>query len=205
MKRLCVMVSGGGTDLQSVIDGVASGQIGGRIVLVVSDKGDAYALQRAQNAGIDTAVIERRAYASKKAFTEANLALYKKYKVDGIVLAGYLSILGRDIVEAYRGKILNIHPSLIPSFCGKGFYGLKVHEAVLAYGVKITGVTIHFIDEGADTGPIVAQQAVEVRDTDTAKVLQQRVLAVEHTLLPRIVALFCEDRIKINGRKVTII
>jgi phosphoribosylglycinamide formyltransferase-1 len=205
MKKLGVMVSGGGTDLQSVIDAVADGQIRAQIALVISDKKDAYALERAQTAGIDTAVVERKNYSSKKEFTEANLALFRKYQIDGIVLAGYLSILGKEVIDAYPEKILNIHPALIPAFCGKGYYRLKVHEAVLEDGAKVTGVTIHFVDEKADAGPIIAQEAVVVEDADTAETLQQRVLAVEHILLPKIVALFCEDRIRVNGRKVTII
>lgn len=204
MKKLCVMVSGGGTDLQSVIDGIEAGRIDGKIVLVVSNKAEAYALTRAEKAGIPTKVIERKAYASKKEYFAANLSAIQGSGAEGIILAGYLSILSKELVEAYRGRIINIHPALIPSFCGKGFYGDKVHQAVLDYGVKVTGVTVHFVDEEPDGGPIIAQRAVSVLEGDTVESLRERVLAEEHRLLPEVTALFCAGRIVLNGRNVTI-
>ena len=199
------MVSGGGTDLQSVIDGVESGKIPGKIVVVIASKPGVFALERAKRAGIAGVVICKRDYADEQAFFEANLSTLRKYGVEGVVLAGYLSILGKEMIEAFPNKIINIHPALIPSFCGKGYYGLKVHEAALAYGVKLSGATVHFVDEGADTGPIIAQRAVPVLPGDTPETLQQRVLEVEHEILPEAVALFCQDRLQVQGRMVTIL
>lgn len=204
MKRLAVMVSGGGTDLQSVINGVQSGKIPGEIAVVISSKPGVYALERAKKAGIPGVVICKKDYADEQAFFDANLGVLREYGAEGVVLAGYLSILGRQMIEAYPNKIINIHPSLIPSFCGKGYYGLRVHQAVLDYGAKVSGATVHFVDEGADTGPIILQQAVSVLPEDTAESLQQRILEVEHEILPEAVALFCADRLLVQGRKVTI-
>ncbi len=204
MKRLAVMVSGGGTDLQSVINGVQSGKIPGEIAVVISSKPGVYALERAKKAGIPGVVICKKDYADEQAFFDANLGVLREYGAEGVVLAGYLSILGRQMIEAYPNKIINIHPSLIPSFCGKGYYGLRVHQAVLDYGAKVSGATVHFVDEGADTGPIILQQAVSVLPEDTAESLQQRILEVEHEILPEAVALFCAGRLLVQGRKVTI-
>ncbi len=204
MKRLAVMVSGGGTDLQSVINGVQSGKIPAEIAVVISSKPGVYALERAKKAGIPGIVICKKDYADEQAFFDANLGALREYGAEGVVLAGYLSILGRQMIEAYPNKIINIHPSLIPSFCGKGYYGLRVHQAVLDYGAKVSGATVHFVDEGADTGPIILQQAVSVLPEDTAESLQQRILEVEHEILPEAVALFCADRLLVQGRKVTI-
>lgn len=208
MKKLAVLVSGSGSDLQTIIDGIASKKIAGEIAVVVSDKPGAYALTRAEKAGIATAVVDRKAFAEyktdKTAFTKAVMAVFEQYQVEGIVFAGFLSILGGEAVAAYKNKMINIHPSLIPSFCGIGFYGIKVHQAAIDYGVKLSGVTIHFVDEGTDTGPIIAQRAVIVKDDDTAEELQKRVLAAEHALLPEVVALFCADKIKVEDRKVYI-
>ncbi len=204
MKRLAVMVSGGGTDLQSVIDGVQSGKIPAEIAVVISSKPGVYALERAKKAGIPGIVICKKDYADEQAFFDANLGALREYGAEGVVLAGYLSILGRQMIEAYPNKIINIHPSLIPSFCGKGYYGLRVHQAVLDYGAKVSGATVHFVDEGADTGPIILQQAVSVLPEDTAESLQQRILEVEHEILPEAVALFCAERLLVQGRKVTI-
>lgn len=204
MKRLAVMVSGGGTDLQSVIDGVQSGKIPGEIAVVISSKPGVYALERAKKAGIPGIVICKKDYADEQAFFDANLGALREYGAEGVVLAGYLSILGKQMIEAYPEKIINIHPSLIPSFCGKGYYGLRVHQAVLDYGAKVSGATVHFVDEGADTGPIILQRAVSVLPEDTAESLQQRILEVEHEILPEAVALFCADRLLVQGRKVTI-
>ena len=204
MKRLAVMVSGGGTDLQSVINGVQSGKIPAEIAVVISSKPGVYALERAKRAGIPGVVICKKDYADEQAFFDANLGVLREYGAEGVVLAGYLSILGKQMIEAYPNKIINIHPSLIPSFCGKGYYGLRVHQAVLDYGAKVSGATVHFVDEGADTGPIILQQAVSVLPEDTAESLQQRILEVEHEILPEAVALFCADRLLVQGRKVTI-
>lgn len=204
MKRLAVMVSGGGTDLQSVIDGVQSGKIPAEIAVVISSKPGVYALERAKKAGIPGIVICKKDYADEQAFFDANLGVLREYGAEGVVLAGYLSILGKQMIEAYPNKIINIHPSLIPSFCGKGYYGLRVHQAVLDYGAKVSGATVHFVDEGADTGPIILQRAVSVLPEDTAESLQQRILEVEHEILPEAVALFCAERLLVQGRKVTI-
>ena len=205
MKRLAVMVSGGGTDLQSVIDGVEDGRIPAEIVVVIASKPGIYALERARKAGIPGTVICKKEYADEEAFFEANLAALRQYGAEGVILAGYLSILGKRMIEAFPNKIINIHPSLIPSFCGKGYYGLKVHKAALEYGVKVSGATVHFVDEGADTGPIIAQRSVPVLPGDTPETLQQRVLEVEHEILPEAVALFCQDRLKVQGRRVSIL
>ncbi len=205
MKRLAVMVSGGGTDLQSVIDGVEDGRIPAEIVVVIASKPGIYALERARKAGIPGIVICKKEYADEEAFFEANLAALRQYGAEGVILAGYLSILGKRMIEAFPNKIINIHPSLIPSFCGKGYYGLKVHKAALEYGVKVSGATVHFVDEGADTGPIIAQRSVPVLPGDTPETLQQRVLEVEHEILPEAVALFCQDRLKVQGRRVSIL
>ncbi len=205
MKRLAVMVSGGGTDLQSVIDGVEDGRIPAEIVVVIASKPGIYALERARKAEIPGIVICKKEYADEEAFFEANLAALRQYGAEGVILAGYLSILGKRMIEAFPNKIINIHPSLIPSFCGKGYYGLKVHKAALEYGVKVSGATVHFVDEGADTGPIIAQRSVPVLPGDTPEMLQQRVLEVEHEILPEAVALFCQDRLKVQGRRVSIL
>lgn len=205
MKRLAVMVSGGGTDLQSVIDGVEDGRIPAEIVVVIASKPGIYALERARKAGIPGIVICKKEYADEEAFFEANLAALRQYGAEGVILAGYLSILGKRMIEAFPNKIINIHPSLIPSFCGKGYYGLKVHKAALEYGVKVSGATVHFVDEGADTGPIIAQRSVPVLPGDTPEMLQQRVLEVEHEILPEAVALFCQDRLEVQGRRVSIL
>ena len=199
------MVSGGGTDLQSVIDGVEDGRIPAEIVVVIASKPGIYALERARKAGTPGIVICKKEYADEEAFFEANLAALRQYGAEGVVLAGYLSILGKRMIEAFPNKIINIHPSLIPSFCGKGYYGLKVHKAALEYGVKVSGATVHFVDEGADTGPIIAQRSVPVLPGDTPEMLQQRVLEVEHEILPEAVALFCQDRLKVQGRRVSIL
>ena len=204
MKRLAVMVSGGGTDLQSVIDGVQSGKIPGKIAVVISSRPGVYALERAKKAGIPGVVICNKDYTDEQAFFDANLGALREYGAEGVILAGYLSILGKQMIEAYPNKIINIHPSLIPSFCGKGYYGLRVHQAVLDYGAKVSGATVHFVDEGADTGPIILQRAVSVLPEDTAESLQQRILEVEHEILPEAVALFCADRLRVQGRKVTL-
>ncbi len=195
MKKIAVMISGGGTDLQSIIDAVEEGKINGKISLVISNKKDAYGLERARKHNIcaifdneESSIIDR----------------LKKEEIDLIVLAGFLKILSPNFIRAFENKIINIHPSLIPSFCGKGYYGLKVHQSAIDYGVKVSGATVHFVDENADTGAIISQEIVEVFPEDTAETLQKRVLEVEHRILPMVVSKFCDDKVRIEGRKVLI-
>ena len=184
--RIAVLVSGGGTNLQALIDAQHSGIINsGEIVLVISSQPSAYALERAKNAGIDSAVTYKKELGSHEAFEAKIRALLDEYKIDLIVLAGFMSILSESFTSAYPKRILNVHPSLIPSFCGEGFYGLRVHEAALAYGVKVTGATVHFVNEIPDGGEIVMQKAVEIEDGDTPEVLQRRVMErAEWKILP---------------------
>lgn len=205
IKNIAVMVSGGGSNLQALIDGVESGEIYADICLVIASKPDVYALERAKARGIPAKVISRRDYTSKEAFDRAVLDALQAYRAEGVVLAGYLSILGKCVIDAYKERILNIHPALIPSFCGDGYYGIKVHEAALAYGVKVTGATVHFVDEGTDTGPIVMQEAVPVLEGDTPKTLQERVLKTEHEILRKSVALFAAGKLAVDGRTVKIL
>lgn len=205
MKNIAVFVSGGGSNLQTLIDGCASGYIDGRIVAVISSKEGVYALERAKAAEIPHFVFQKRDYPDVDSLYRGIIEILEGLDTDIIVLAGYLSILNGEIVRRYRNRIVNIHPSLIPSFCGMGYYGIKVHEAVLSYGCKVTGATVHFVDEGADTGPIILQEAVEVKEGDTPKSLQQRVLEAEHRLLPYAVKLLCEDRVTVTGRTTKIL
>ncbi len=202
--KIGVLVSGSGTNLQSLIDSIKSGEINGEIAVVISDKEDAYGLKRARANGISTVFVNAKQYKNRTAFNGEIVSVLKKHGVVLVVLAGYLKILSPEFIGEYRNKIINIHPSLIPSFCGKGYYGLRVHEAVIKYGAKITGATVHFVDEEADAGPIILQDAVEVYWDDTPEVLQQRVLKVEHRLLPAAVKYYCEGRIETEGRKVKI-
>ncbi len=185
--RIAVMVSGGGTNLQALIDAEKSGIIkSGEIRLVVSDNPEAYALQRAHNAGIDVAVVDRKKFDSRDAFDAKILEILKKNNIELVVLAGFLRILGEDMVKEYSNRIINVHPSLIPSFCGKGFYGLKVHEAALEYGVKVTGATVHYVNEIPDGGKIILQKSVSIRKDDTPESLQVRVMKLaEWKILPR--------------------
>ena len=185
--RIAVLVSGGGTNLQALIDAQASGILtSGRICLVISNRSDAYALQRAADAGIDTRVIEKKALGSQEAFEDALISALEETETDLIVLAGFMSILSSRFTNRFENRIINVHPSLIPSFCGKGFYGLKVHEAALAYGVKVTGATVHFVNEVPDGGRIIAQKAVEIQEGDTPEILQRRVMEqAEWILLPQ--------------------
>ena len=184
--RIAVLVSGGGTNLQALIDAQHSGIINsGEIVLVVSSQPTAYALERAKNAGIDSAVAYKKELGSHEAFEKKIRDLLDEYKIDLIVLAGFMSILSESFTSAYPKRILNVHPSLIPSFCGEGFYGLRVHEAALAYGVKVTGATVHFVNEIPDGGEIVMQKAVEIEEGDTPEILQRRVMErAEWKILP---------------------
>lgn len=191
MRNIAVMVSGGGTNLQALIDAEKAGKIPhGKITLVVASNDSAYALERAENNGIETVVVKRKAYENQDAFDKAIVETLHAHNIDMVVLAGYLSILGETVIQAYRDRIINIHPSLIPSFCGKGFYGLKVHEAALARGVKVTGATVHLVNEIPDGGRILKQKAVYIEDGDTAETLQKRVMEqAEWILLPEA----CED------------
>ena len=191
--RIAVLVSGGGTNLQALIDAQAKGDIPhGKIELVVANKSDAYALTRAANAGIDTAVITKKACGSQEAFEDAIMAKLTEYKIDVIVLAGFMAILSERFTSAYPKRIINVHPSLIPSFCGKGFYGLHVHEAALAYGVKVTGATVHFVNEIPDGGQIIMQKAVNILPDDTPESLQKRVMRLaEWKILPKALEQVC--------------
>lgn len=192
--RIGVLASGGGSNLQSLLDNVHGKY--GEVVLVASNIKDAYALERAKKSGVASAFIEKEEY-------DKNLEeLLEKESVELIVLAGYLKKISPSLVKRYENRILNIHPSLIPSFCGEGAYGIHVHEKALDYGVKISGATVHFVDEEMDTGPIVLQEAVRVEDDDTPETLQKRVLKVEHKLLPMAVIAYCQGRLKVVGRKV---
>lgn len=206
MVNIAVLVSGGGTNLQALIDAQADGRFPqGRIVRVIASRAGVYALERAAKAGIATAVVERRSYADAAAFDAALLAQLDDAQADLVVLAGFLSILGPEVVARYSNRILNIHPALIPSFCGKGYYGLKVHEAALEYGVKLTGATVHFVNEVPDGGAILLQKAVPVLAGDTPEDLQKRVMEqAEWQLLPEAVALFCAGRIRVEGRRAII-
>ncbi len=186
MLRVLVMVSGGGTNLQAIIDAVASGDITNtELVGVVSNNYGVYALERAAKAGIDGAVVSPKDYPDREAFNQGLLDKVNSYKPDLIVLAGFLVVIPEVMIDAYENRIINIHPSLIPSFCGTGYYGLKVHEGALARGVKLTGATVHYVDKGTDTGPIIMQKAVEVKEGDTPQILQQRVMEeAEWKILP---------------------
>ena len=200
IERLAVLASGSGSNLQALLD---SNDIPAKIALVLTDR-PAYALERARARGIEAVCLDRRSYTDKAEFNRALFDKLIEARIDAIVLAGYLSILDARLVERFAGRILNVHPSLIPSFCGMGFYGLKVHQAVLDYGCKLSGATVHFVDAGADTGPIVFQKSVEVRSDDTPESLQARVLQYEHELLPLAVKLLAEGRLKVEGRRVSV-
>jgi len=205
-KRIAVLVSGGGTNLQALIDAQRAGKLqGGEIVAVLSSKAGAYALDRAAKAGIPGYVVARKDFDSNQAMTLALVEKLQSLNVDLVVLAGFLHILTSEMVAAYPNAILNVHPALIPSFCGKGAYGLHVHEQALAYGVKVTGATVHFVNEEPDGGPIVLQKAVDIREDDTPETLQRRVMEeAEWIILPQAVSLFCQDRLTVEGRIVHI-
>ena len=205
-KKIVVLVSGGGTNLQALIDAQKRGELGnGRITCVISSKPDAYALVRAKNNSIPTRVIQRKAFPDTAAYSAAMLeAFYEEY-ADLIVQAGFMTILDETICRAYPNKMMNVHPALIPSFCGKGYYGLHVHEAALEKGVKVTGATVHFVTEVCDGGPIILQKAVAVKQDDTPETLQKRVMEeAEWKILPQAVRLFCEGKLKVRGSKVYI-
>ncbi len=194
--KIAVMVSGGGTNLQAIIDAIASGKIRNtKIVRVISNKKDAYALERAAKAGIDSVAVSRSDYKDKESFEAALIRAVDDAEADLIVLAGFLVVLPAELTDRYAGRMINIHPSLIPSFCGKGYYGLKVHEEALKRGVKVTGATVHFVDSGCDTGPIIMQKAVEVQEGDTPEVLQRRVMEqAEWVILPEAIDRLANNR-----------
>lgn len=202
MFKIAVLVSGGGTNLQSIIDAIKSGYLSNcSIEAVISDRAGVYALERAEANNIKTYVIDRKEHKGRVS-DEILKLLYDK--VDLIVCAGWLSILKGDLISKFENKIINIHPSLIPSFCGDGMYGIKVHESAIEHGIKVSGCTVHFVDNGTDTGPIILQKTVPVYGEDTADILQKRVLEQEHIALPEAIRIISDGRIKINGRKVII-
>lgn len=205
-KRIAVLVSGGGTNLQALIDAQQRGELGGgEIVAVISSKEGAYALERASKAGISGYVLPRKSFDSNRAMTVALVDMLKNLHIDLVVLAGCMIIFTEELVNAYPNAIMNVHPALIPSFCGPGYYGLRVHEEALKYGVKLSGATVHFVSEECDGGPIIAQKSVDVRWNDTPETLQRRIMEeAEWKLLPMAVALFCQDKICVEGRNVII-
>ncbi len=204
MTNIAVLVSGGGTNLQALLDAERAGKIeNGRIALVVSSNANAYALERAAKANVPSAVLRRKEYASADAYGDALDALLREKQIGLIVLAGFMTVLSADFCRKYENRIINVHPSLIPSFCGEGFYGLHVHEAALAKGVKVTGATVHFVSEVVDGGAIIAQKAVEVEQGDTPETLQKRVMQqAEWLLLPQAVSDFCAGRLRVDGAVV---
>ena len=204
--NIAVLVSGGGTNLQALIDAQQRGELGGgEITAVLSTKEGAYALERAKNAGIPGYVVPRKAYADNQSMTVAMVEKLRELNIQLVVLAGCMVIFTRELTDAYPNAIMNVHPALIPSFCGKGFYGLHVHEAALSYGVKLSGATVHFVSEECDGGPIIAQKAVPVHESDTPETLQKRIMEeAEWKLLPQAVSLFCQGRLTVEGRRVVI-
>lgn len=207
MKNIVVLVSGGGTNLQALIDAQNRGEIkNGKISCVISSNPNAYALTRAENNNIPTEVIRRKDFAEFDEYDNALTKLLKSKNADVVVLAGFMTILGSKVISAFENKIINIHPSLIPSFCGEGYFGLRVHEAALKKGVKVTGATAHFVNEVCDGGPIIIQKAVEIKNGDTPEVLQKRVMEqAEWKILPKAVSLFCEDKIIVKDNKTEIL
>ena len=205
-KKIAVLVSGGGTNLQALIDAEKRGELGnGKITLVIASKPGVYALERAANAGIEGRVLARKDYDSIAAYSKALADEMTAAGIDLVVLAGFLTIIDEQVYEAFPNRILNVHPALIPSFCGKGYYGLRVHEAALEKGVKVSGATVHIVTPECDAGPIILQKAVEVRQDDTPETLQRRIMEqAEWKILPEAVRLFCEDRITVEGNKVRI-
>ena len=200
--KIGVLISGGGTNLQAIIDNIEMGNINGEIGLIISNKEEAYGLVRGKKMGIESLYLDRKQFTSEE---EYNLELIKSFKekdIELVILAGYLRVLSKDFIEEFRDRIINIHPSLIPSFCGKGYYGEKVQKCVLDSGVKITGATVHFVDEGTDTGPIILQDIVRVDNNENLETLKKKVLKLEHKLLIEAIKLYCEGRIKIDGRLV---
>lgn len=206
MLKIAVCVSGGGTNLQAIIDGIENQTItNAEIKVVISNNKNAYALERAKQHGIEAVCISPKDYESRDAFNEEFLAKLDSYEVDLVVLAGFLVVIPPQMIKEYRNRIINIHPSLIPSFCGTGYYGLKVHEGALARGVKVTGATVHFVDEGTDTGPIILQKAVAVEEGDTPEILQRRVMEqAEWIIMPQAIDLIANGKVFVSDHKVTI-
>ncbi|MCG8482420.1 MAG: phosphoribosylglycinamide formyltransferase [Clostridia bacterium] len=202
--KIAVLVSGGGTNMQAVIDEINSGNINGDIEIVISSSPDAFALKRAESHGIEGIYIGKDNYPDVEERTEAIIKILEDHEISLVILAGYMSILDKKMVKRFQNQIINIHPSLIPSFCGKGYYGKKVHQAVLDYGAKLTGATVHFVDEGTDTGPVILQKSVEVKQNETVETLAKKVLDIEHQLLPKAVKLYCENKLVLDGRTVKI-
>ena len=204
--RIAVLVSGGGTNLQALIDAQMRGELGGgEIALVLASKPGVYALERAANAGIEGIFLARKEYADADAYTEALVATLTKANIDLVVLAGFMIIIGEGMYKAFPNRIINVHPALIPSFCGQGFYGLHVHEAALAKGVKVSGATVHFVTPECDAGPIILQKAVDVMEDDTPETLQKRIMTeAEWKILPEAVSLYCQGRLKVENNKVYI-
>ena len=195
MVNIGVLISGGGTNLQAVIDGCENKTINGKVKVVISNKAEAYGLERAKKHNIK-AICEKD--------EDKIIEILKENEIELVILAGYLKIVSPKLVNEYRNRIINIHPSLIPAFCGKGYYGEKVHQGVIDYGVKVTGATVHFVDDGADTGPIIMQKTVKVKQDDDAKKLAARVLEVEHEILTKSISMFCEKKLNVQGRRVYI-
>ena len=206
-KRIAVLVSGGGTNLQALIDAQGRGElVNGELSAVISSAPGVYALERAKQAGIPGCVIARKEYPSSQAMTAALVEKLKELSIDLVVMAGFLTIVTRELFDVYNNAVINIHPALIPSFAGEGCYGLHVHEKALAYGVKVSGATVHFVTEECDAGPIILQKAVEVLPDDTPEKLQRRIMEqCEWVLLPQAVSLFCQDRLRVEGRTVRIL
>ena len=206
MKKIAVLVSGGGTNLQALIDAQHRGGIvNGEIALVVSSSPTAYALERAAKAGIDTIVVNKADYTDRHEMTRTLVAQLQERSIDLVVFAGFMYILTEEITQAFPNRMMNVHPALIPSFCGEGYYGLHVHEKALEYGVKLSGATVHFVSEECDGGPIILQKAVPVEEGDTPETLQRRIMEqAEWDILPKAVSLFCQDRLHVEGRIVKI-
>lgn len=207
MLNIAVCVSGGGTNLQAILDGIEQGEITNtRVAAVISNNPGAYALERAENHGIEGVCISPKQFPDRESFNRAFLEKLDSYQVDLVVLAGFLVVLPESMIQKYRNRIINIHPSLIPSFCGTGYYGLKVHEGALARGVKVTGATVHFVDEGTDTGPIILQQPVMVEQEDTPETLQRRVMEqAEWKILPKAIDLIARGKVRVEDGKVVIL
>lgn len=203
--RIAVLCSGGGTNLQAILDAIDAGEIDGEVVLVLSNASRAYALERARARGVEAVFVSRKQAGSAEAFNGEILSHLLRVRAELVVLAGYLPLVGPQVVAAFPHRILNIHPALIPAFCGVGMYGHHVHEAVIAYGAKISGATVHFVDEQVDHGCVVMQESVPVLQTDDADALAARVLTVEHRILPRSVSLFCAGKLRVDGRRVFVV
>lgn len=206
MLKIAVLVSGGGTNLQAIIDKIAEGVITNtEIAVVISNNKNAYALERAKQAGIEAVCVSPKDYENREQFNQEFLKTLDSYQVDLVVLAGFLVVIPSAMIQKYENRIINIHPSLIPSFCGTGYYGLKVHEGALARGVKVTGATVHFVDEGTDTGPIILQKAVEVQNGDTPEILQRRVMEqAEWEILPRAIHLIANGKVTVKDKKAVV-